>query len=638
MRAFTLFNYFLLILFFNCSFAQTQKQLDSLERLIPKKTGKDKVLLLNDLTFYYYQSNTEKAIKFGEQSLGLAKKMDDRQLLANTYNDFSMPFITNGKYQKAIELNLKALEIRKKIKDSVGIISSYMKLGTAYFELARYAESQDFYNKAITYSKALNSEVNLLKAYQNSANVLELNGSIEQALVIHKDIQVLAKKLGENGILIISLGNTGSIYRKLKMYAESRKAYKEAERLIKKSGDQEQLALVYQGLGVVESDQRNRKEALRYYLKAYKIYKNIGSEYGAAVVAGNIGNVYSALGEFEQANVYLNKGLDVLITSRSYRQIANIYGNLAGNEVKRGDYKNSVRYFELQMKYRDSVVLFQGSKNQAEMFAKYQLEKKEREIAENKAQIAEANFASLMLTSVLVLLALLFILAFLYFRGKRKQARAELILARKEEKLLREHQLSEQKLEISRELHDNIGSQITYMISSMDNLTYVTPENDPMNSTIKSISEFGRETMNDLRSTIWAMNTQDGTLETLIHKLEDLRTRIPVPLEIHATVEGSWELKATEMLNLFRIVQEALQNSLKYADANKVEIFIDDFEGKLKFEIMDNGKGFDLENTSSGNGLLNMRHRSNQMNASFEIVSEIGKGTTISCILGQMSY
>jgi signal transduction histidine kinase len=623
---------------FNCAFAQTQKQLDSLERLIPKKTGKDKVLLLNDLTFYYYQTDTDKAIKFGEQSLELAKKINDKKLLANTYNDFSMPFITNGKNQKAIELNFKALEIRKQIKDSVGIMSSYIKLGTAYFELAKYAESQRFYNKAITYAKALNDEVNLLKIYQNSANVLEANGSTEQALVLHKDIQVLAKKLGEDGILIVSLGNTGSVYRKLKMYPESRKAYEEAEILIKKSGDEEQLALVYQGLGVLESDQKNKKEALQYYLKAYKIYENIGSGYSTAVVAGNIGNVYSSLGEFEKAEAYLKESLDELVTSRSYRQIANAYGNLAANEVKRGDYKNSVRYFELQIKYRDSVVLFQGSENQAEMFAKYQLEKKEREIAEHKAQIAEANFASLMLTSVLVLLALLFILAFLYFRGKRKQARKELLLTKKEEKLLREKQLSEQKLEISRELHDNIGSQITYMISSMDNLTYVTPENDPVNSSIKNISEFGRETMNDLRSTIWAMNSQDGTLETLIHKLEDLRTRIPVQIEIHAAVDGNFELKATEMLNVFRIVQEALQNSLKYADATKVEIFIDKSEDKLRFRITDNGKGFDLENTSSGNGLLNMKHRSSQMNASFEIVSEIGKGTTITCILGQMSY
>jgi signal transduction histidine kinase len=278
-------------------------------------------------------------------------------------------------------------------------------------------------------------------------------------------------------------------------------------------------------------------------------------------------------------------------------------------------------------------VLFQGTKNQAEMFAKYQLEKKEREIAENKAQIAEANFESLMLTSVSVALVLLFIVAFLYFRSKRKQARAELAQTRKEEKLLREKQLYEQKLEISRELHDNIGSQITYMISSMDNLTYTNSENEPMNHSIRNISEFGRETMKDLRSTIWAMNTEDGSLNALVHKLEELRSKVQLPIDIQNNIAGNPELKATEMLNLYRIIQEAIQNSLKYAEASVIRILIDETDEGLKFEIADDGKGFDSALNSSGNGIMNMKHRSSKMNANLKISSETGKGTSVVCIL-----
>ncbi len=640
MRTTTVFLYVFAFISSTFSFGQTQAQLDSMERLIPKKTGKDKVLLLNDLTFYYFQTDTDKAIKFGEQSLAMVKAMGDKQLLANTCNDLSMPYMTKGNYKKAIELNLMSLTIRKSINDSVGIMSSYGKLGTCYFELTNYTKAQHYNNLAIKYAKALKDELMLLKVYQNSANVLEFSGSIEQALTIHRDIQKLARKLGANDVVFVSLGNMGSCYRKLKRYDESRKAYFEAKKLIDKSGDHEKLALVYQGLGVVEREVGNNEKGLKYYLKAYDIYEKIGSKFSTAILTGNIGNVYCVLGKYDSASVYLHKSLDQLIHSHSYRQISNAYGNLAANEKRRGDYKQSVKYFELQNKYKDSVVLFQGSKNQAEMFAKYQLEKKEREIAENKvelaenkAKIAEASFESLMLTSVSVTLILLFIVVFLYFRSKRKQARAELVQTRKEEKLLREQQLNEQKLEISRELHDNIGSQITYMISSMDNLAYVDSENEPMNNSIRNISEFGRETMQDLRSTIWAMNAEDGSLDALVHKLEELRSKVQLPIEIQNKVAGNPELKATEMLNMYRIIQEAIQNSLKYAEASEIRIIIDQIPEGLRFEILDNGKGFDSKTTSYGNGIMNMKHRSGKMNAVFEIVSEPGKGTSVICLL-----
>jgi len=638
MRTTIVLLYFFFFLFSTLGFGQTQAQLDSMERLIPKKSGKEKVLLLNDLTFYYFQTDTDKAIKFGTQSLSLAKTLKDQKLLASTYNDFSMPYMTKGNYKKAIELNFKALAIRKTLKDSVGIMSSYGKLGTCYFELTNYTKAQHYNNLTIVYAKALKDELMLLKIYQNSANVLELSGSIDQALAIHKDIQVLAKKLEATEVLFVSLGNMGSCYRKLKRYDESRKAYFEAKKLIEKSGDDEKMALVYQGLGVLEREVGNNEKGLEYYLKAYKIYEKIGSKFSTAILTGNIGNVYSVIGNYDSASVYLRKSLDQLIHSRSYRQISNAYGNLATNEVKQKNYKQSVKYFELQNKYKDSVVLFQGSKNQAEMFAKYQLEKKEREIAENKADIAEANFQSLMLTTVSITLVLLFIVVFLYFRSKRKQSRAELLQTKREEKLLREKQLNEQKIEISRELHDNIGSQITYMISSMDNLTYVDSDNEPMNHSIRTISEFGRETMKDLRSTIWAMNTEDGSLEALVQKLEELRSKVQLPIEIQNNVAGNPELKATEMLNMYRIIQEAIQNSLKYAEASEIRILIDETTEGLKFEIRDDGKGFDLTAKSSGNGILNMKHRSGKMNANLAISSAIGQGTSVVCILGQMSY
>lgn len=623
---------------FTCSIAQTQQQLDSLERLIPSRKGPEKVKLLNDLTYYHFQSNPQKAIKFGEQSLKLAKEINDKKLLANTYNDYSMPFLTIGNFEKVVWLNNKALEIRTQLKDTAGIISSHSKLGNAYFELGRYSDAQSSYNVVIKLAKLTNDEANLMSVYQNSANVLEVSGFVEEALQMQKDVQALARKRNDHNAIIVSLGNMGSCYRKLKNYKQSRACYLEAKELIEKTDDPELLSMVYHGLGATEHDSGNSALGLKYYKKAFVIYRKIDSVIGMGSVAGNIGSVYTALKEYDSASVYLGISLEMALEIKSYEKIASTYQELGEVEKGRNNYKKAMDYFQLESNYKDSVLLHGGSEALAEMFTKYEVEKKERELAENKVQIAEGKLQKLLLIFISVGLGCLILIVVLYFRRKRLQAKEELKNTRKEEKLLREQQLSEQKLEISRELHDNIGSQITYMISSMDNLAYRIAKEDQLNEAVQSLSEFGRSTMKDLRSTVWAMNTEDGSMELLQHKMEDLRLHIPLSLTIRNELTFNPELKAMEMLNLYRIAQESIQNSLKYAEATAFDIHIYQTEKGVTIDFTDNGKGFEWSKQLSGNGIQNMEHRCKQIGASFQINSEVGKGTRISCTLRHLSY
>jgi len=622
----------------NCSLAQTPQQLDSLERLIPSKKGKEKVQLLNDLTFYYFQSNPQKAIQFGERSLKLAKEMNDKKLLANTYNDYSMPFLTIGNFEKVVWLNQKALDLRLQLKDTVGIIASHSKLGNAYFELGRYNDAQMSYNVVIKLAKITNDEVNLMTVYQNSANVLESTGFIEEALQMQKDVQKIARRRKDDGAIIVSLGNMGSCYRKLKDFKKSSECYLEAKKLIEKKGNLELLSMVYHGLGGTEEDSGNLMLSLKYYKKAFTIYKKIDSAVGMGAVAGNIGSVYTSLKEYDSASVYLGISLELALESKSYEKIASTYQTLGEVEKDRHNYKKAMEYFQMESKYKDSVLLHGGSEALAEMFTKYEVEKKEREIAESKVQIAEGKLEKILLILVSVGLVFLIVLVFLYFIRKRRQARLELEKTRKEEKLIRERQLNEQKLEISRELHDNIGSQITYMISSMDNLAYRNSKTGELNEAVQSLSEFGRNTMKDLRSTVWAMNTEDGSMELLLQKMEDLRAHVPLTMTIQNTVDFDPELKALEMLNLYRIAQEAIQNALKYADATTFNIQVSKAEKGIVIDFLDNGKGFDVKGGISGNGIRNMEHRCKQINGSFEISSEPDKGTRVSCTLRHLSY
>ena len=86
---------------------------------------------------------------------------------------------------------------------------------------------------------------------------------------------------------------------------------------------------------------------------------------------------------------------------------------------------------------------------------------------------------------------------------------------------------------------------------------------------------------------------------------------------------------------IYRVLQEALNNVAKHSEADQVELSLGKKSDRISLAVMDNGRGFDLENTISlkpsqrGFGLASMRERAQLSGGRFDILSEIGKGTTI---------
>lgn len=610
--------------------AQTQQQLDSMERLIPTKKGVEKVRLLNDLTYYYCQKDAKKAIGFGEKSLLLAQTLKDEALLASTYNDLSMPYLVNGDFPKVVVLNQKALAIRTKLKDTVGIIASESKLGNAYYELTRYKEAQHAYNHAIELARKIKSDQYLMQLYINSANLLEITGYVEEALKMQLDVKQMAEKENNLPILITNYGNIGSCYSKLKQYDKARESFKKAIPLIEQTGATEQLAMVYQGLGVVERNTGNTDLGLSYYKRALSIYRKIDSKTGAGMVSVNIGNCYMEIKQLDSAEVYLLQGLDLVKNTNSYRQTMLGYKSLAELELKRKNYQKASKYLQLENQYKDSVLVHQGNDVIAEMFTRYEVEKKERELAESKVRIAENESQKAVWFGISACLFLLIVLVVIYFRHKRKLAIHQLAQTKQEEQLLRQKQLHEQKLNISRELHDNIGSQLTYLISSLDHMIYQEMTNEQLHGKLNELIHFGRITMAELRSTVWAMNLENGTITDFVERIESLSSKIPVPVKINNEVKEVLTFKSLELLNLLRIVQEATQNTLKYAHASEIQITIRPFQKGIQLEITDNGNGL-VDPKSGGSGLRSMKYRCEEIGGSFEINAKGGKGTSVSC-------
>ncbi|MCB0458259.1 MAG: ATP-binding protein, partial [Flavobacteriaceae bacterium] len=200
-----------------------------------------------------------------------------------------------------------------------------------------------------------------------------------------------------------------------------------------------------------------------------------------------------------------------------------------------------------------------------------------------------------------------------------------------------QNKLQEQRLRISRDLHDNIGAQLTFIISSIDNLKYGFPDvKDKLAAKLSGISSFTTQTIYELRDTIWAMNKNDITFEDFKSRITNFINQAKLAasgtqfeFNIDPAIDSHHSFTSVQGMNIYRIIQEAVNNAIKYADASKVEITVYETKERFKITIHDNGKGFSKTEVILGNGLNNMAKRARDIGAELNIDSEIGKGTTL---------
>jgi len=191
---------------------------------------------------------------------------------------------------------------------------------------------------------------------------------------------------------------------------------------------------------------------------------------------------------------------------------------------------------------------------------------------------------------------------------------------------------------ISKELHDNIGTQLSYISSNVDWMLEapVSLSREEEIKRLSAVNSTAKEMISDLRETIWAIKKESIQLDELADKLKlFIRSQrilnSKMEISIAENIQINIRFSPIEALNIFRICQEAIANAFRHAKASKLNVNIES-GGKNNFSINieDNGKGFSQNKEYHGHyGLENMRSRTEELGAKLSIISEEGKGTKV---------
>ncbi len=248
---------------------------------------------------------------------------------------------------------------------------------------------------------------------------------------------------------------------------------------------------------------------------------------------------------------------------------------------------------------------------------------------------------SIIFGSLLFLIVVLFIIIFVWLYHKRRthyHNEVRNMKAEYEKTLLQTQlEIQEQTLKnISQEIHDNVGQVLTL---AKLNLATTTIAESAAAEKIKTSQQLIGKAIQDLRDLSRSLNTdyvEDlGLVRSIEYELELLQKTGSIETEL--SIDGKTvRLDKQKELILFRIVQEAIHNIIKHAEAKKISASIHFNHETVNIFIKDNGKGFDLsplnasDNQTFGLGLRNMNNRATLIGAKFFVTSTIGIGTEVS--------
>lgn len=628
--------------------AQNQKQIDSLLTVISTtKNDSIKIGNYNKVAWHYVFSDTSQAKRFLLKSETIASKNKNSYGYNEILNLRGIMMDIKGKTDSAKFYFEKTLELSRKNRHKIIEVRSINNLGMLNWNQGNYKKALNYFFEGLKLNENLPEDKKIKNSiFFNNIGLIyqELNLN-NKALDYHIKAYEARKKDNQLKEQASSLNNIGICYHAMNKNKEALENYNKGLKIAFDSDNLIDYYKIIENIGNALQSQKKFKQSIPYYEKILQIKDSISINPKTFLgVYTGLTSAYNEIGNPNKALSYGKKGLEVVkenvdlnhYSFSLYQQLANSYYRLGA--ITEGEYYTNKAVEILKNKFSSD-----NAKSAADLEIKYQTATKEKLLAENKTQllkneIENRNKNALLIGLVILIVFLTLISVFIYRQEKlkRKQEKQEFHLKNAISKIETQNKLQKQRLAISRDLHDNIGAQLTFIISSVDNIKFAFPITDiNLNNKLNAINDFTKATIQELRDTIWAMNSNEITFEDLqvrilnfIEKAQKCKDNISFKFIIQPDIKDT-KLSSVVGMNLYRTIQEAVNNAIKHAHPKNITIEINLFASTVQIIIKDDGIGFDESLISKGNGLINMQKRMEEIKGTIKWSSLENGGTQI---------
>lgn len=530
-----------------------------------------------------------------------------------------IPFEQKIKFpKKQIPIYQKNSEDAKSLGYLLGEMEAYENLSLLYYYSGKYDLELSYALKSIDGFKKIGDQEKVARFYGELGYRMKRNDMKKAQFYMLKGIDLAEEKKLEKPLMGL-YDNYGVLKEMQLQYDSAFYFYQKGLKLKEKYNDRSGLPYSLTNLGGLMVLQKRFEEAKPYFSRALDIRKQLGDTIGICETYLFLSEVNIEQGAIELALENLNFVIANASEKGFYEMLSNSYKKRATVYEKNGDLESALADERSSRQYKDSVAQQSMRNKLAELQIEFETNEKEKELLAER--IKAERFQNLLW--FLGLLLIIVILTALSIQFKRTSEKRKLALKSAKD-------LEFERMRIARDLHDNLGAELTIVTSKIDTKIFKTDKEQEKDE-LEQIAKQTRNAAIVLRETVWSIKTEKLTVDSLKNKIEEFYRRFEsenlFKLEFKVLNEDS-ELGPLMALNLYRIAQEALTNILKYAAAKQVYIEL----SAKSIKISDDGKGFDSDKVKKGYGLHNMEARAKEMNANFELTSS-DKGTEISVFL-----
>ena len=582
------------------AFAQTTPLTDSVVQSVQQEKNYDQQIeLLQQSINKIYNTKSDETLTLARFGYDLANQKNDKVNKGNFLRLIGLSMMKKGHIDSASVYYYKALKELEPTKNTEKLGLLYDDMARMYRKLKQSERSLEFYDKALK----------LYEAENNLEGIARINNE------------------------------SGAVFRDdFADYKTANERFEKSLRIQRQRNDSVGIGYALEFLGYNQLLIKDYKKSESYLMEALAIREKLKDDFATMLNYTALGEYYNQTKQPLKSNAYFEKS-NALAEKIKYPDIQKYnYENIMHNYEILGDYEKAYQNLKAFNVLNDSLYNTKRLKDVEEISTKYETAEKEKQIAEKELALKIRNQWIFGLVALAVVIGLI---GFLLYKQQilkniKQQKDNELKLAL--EKIESQNKLQEQRLSISRDLHDNIGAQLSFIVSAIDTIKYyVADKNEQLTNKLDNVGAFAKETIQELRDTIWAMNKSGITIKDLqsrianfIEKAKHSYPIIRISLVTDKNIPNDTAFTGLQGLNIFRIVQEATNNALKYAQAEQIEIRISKEDDNIHFQITDNGKGFVEKDVEAGNGLLNMRKRASELGDELLLRSEPYKGTSVS--------
>ena len=593
--------------------------------------------LLSDIVFQYYAFDLND--RFDISSKVLLKNSlaaTDTLNLGKAYRCRATHFKSIKNLDSSFIYFSKAEKIYLKLKDQKILANIYLNKGVVQCMGTDFLGAELSLTRAYTIYKDSDNKKNLYGTLNQLGLVYNELKEYEKAVFYHTKALETVRKFNlqdEQHQEAVCYNNLGYLYIKQKKYKDAiinfELALKDKNIL---RDDPDLYSLLIDNLAYSRMQSGNNDGLPTLFFDALEIRKKLSDP--TVIVGSNIhiSEYYQLKGDEATSIKYAHEALRIAKESK-------IPGNivLALKQAQVVDAKKAVQYSEDYIRISDSLQIVE--RQSKDRFSRISLETDE--IIQEKDVLEDRN-RNLLYTFVItfILVALLFIVRAqrartreLIFKQNQQKANEEIFNLMMSQQSIIDESRNKEKKRMAQDLHDGVLGRMFGLRLNLDSLNS-SSEPDAVQKRLELLNEL-KTIEQDIREISHDLNREKMVLinnfVSIVHNLlEEQKTSHDANVEYQIDTKIDWDKIGNAIkINMYRILQEGLQNINKYANARNIEVDISGDSNNVYLKIKDDGIGFDVNRKSKGIGMQNMISRTHDCHGIIDINSKKGHGTKI---------